>query len=70
MKNRRAIELLMLAGISGDHLAYSLASSRLSGSRLPRTVSSWVFNIFADGDSTVSLGCLCQFNLPYSSVDV
>lgn len=70
MKSKCAIESLRLAGVSGDYLAYPWASSRVSWSRLPRTVSSWVFNIFTDGDSTISLGCMCQFNCPYGSIDV
>lgn len=65
MKNRCAIESLRLAGTSGDHLAHPLAQSRVSWSRLPRTVSSRVCNISMDGDATICLGYLGQFNHPH-----
>ena len=64
MKNKCAIESLRLAGTSGDHLAHPLAQSRVSWSRLPRTVSTWVFNTPTDGDLTIFLGYLGQFNDP------
>lgn len=45
---------------SGDCLFQPPAQSRGSKGRLPSTVSSWILNIWKDGDSTTSLGNLFQ----------
>jgi len=49
-----------LEGTSGDHLAQPLCQSRVTYSRLHRTLSRQVLNISKEGDSTASLGSLFQ----------
>jgi len=45
---------------SGDHLVQPPCRSRVTYSRLHRTVSRWVLSISREGDSTTSLGSLFQ----------
>jgi len=53
-------ECLGLEGTSVGHLVQPLCRSRVTYSRLHRTLSRWVLNISRDGDSTTSLGSLFQ----------
>ena len=58
----------MLAGTSGDHLVQPPCSSRVSWSRLPRTMSSQVLNVSNDGDATTSGQPVPMFNHSHSEV--
>ena len=52
--------MLGLEGTSVGHLVQHPRRSRVTYSRLQRTLSRWVLNISREGDSTTSLGSLCQ----------
>jgi len=56
----RIIEWLRLAGTSEGHLVQPSSSSRVTQSWLLRTVPRWLLSISHVGDSTTSLGNLCQ----------
>ena len=49
-----------LEGTSGGHPVQTPCRSRVTQSRLHRTLSRQVLNISREGDSTTSLGSLCQ----------
>jgi len=49
-----------LEGTSGDDLVQAPCRSRVTYSRLHRTLSRWGLSISREGDSTTSLGNLCQ----------
>ena len=51
---------LRLGGTSGGHRLQPPCSSRVTHSRLPRTMSRRLLSTSKDGDSTTSLGSLCQ----------
>ena len=53
-------EWLTLEKTSGGHLVQPPCSSKATLSKLPRAMSSKVLNNSKDGDSTTSLGNLCQ----------
>ena len=52
--------MVEVEGTSGGHLVQHPCSSRVTYSRLPRTISRQLLNISMNGDSTTSLGNLCQ----------
>jgi len=56
----RITDCLRLERTSESQLVQAPCSSRTTYSQLPRTVSRWLLNISKEGDSTASLGNLCQ----------
>ena len=62
--NHRMTKCLRLEGTCGGHLVQPPCSSRATYSWRPRTVPKWLLNISKDGDSTASLGSLCQCLVP------
>lgn len=55
-----------LTGTSGSYPVYSPCSDRTTSSQLLKTLSRQLFSIFRDGDSTVSLGNLCQGSITFT----
>ena len=60
LQNHRITECQGLEGTSVGHPVQPSHRSRVTYSRLQRTLSRWVQNISREGDSTTSLGSLCQ----------
>ena len=62
-QNHRITECQGLEGTSVDQLVQPSCQSRVTYSRLHRTVSRLVLNISREGESTTSLGNLFQFSI-------
>lgn len=58
--NHRVTGWLRLEGMSGCQQVQHLCSIRDLWNQFPRTVSRWLYNMSRKGDSTTSLGKLCQ----------
>ena len=59
-QNHRITEWWELEGTSVGLVVQPICQSRVTYSRLHRTLSRWVLNISREGDSTTSLGSLFQ----------
>ena len=57
---QRVTESLKLEGTAGRHLVQPPCSGRAAESWLPRTMAKQLLNISKNGESTTSLGNLCQ----------
>ena len=59
-QSHRITECSGLEGTSVSHPVQPSCRSRVTYSRQHRTLSRWILNISGEGDSTTSLGSLCQ----------
>lgn len=55
-----------MEGTSGSHLVQSPCSRKTTQSRLPSTMSRWLFKISKEGDSVTSLGNLLQCSVTHT----